>query len=52
MDFIGGLVIVSAVQYSNLHKRVALKVISVIGCSQRKCVHFNLIIAEISALMK
>ncbi|CAO1397240.1 unnamed protein product [Diamesa hyperborea] len=34
--FIGGLIIALAVEYCNLHKRVALKVISLIGCSQRK----------------
>lgn len=34
--FIGGLIVALAVQYCNLHKRVALKVISIIGCSQRK----------------
>lgn len=34
--FIGGLIIAQAVEYCNLHKRVALKVISIIGCSQRK----------------
>lgn len=34
--FIGGIIIALAVEYCNLHKRVALKVISVIGCSQRR----------------
>lgn len=34
--FIGGLVLAQAVEYCNLHKRMALKVISIIGCSQRK----------------
>lgn len=34
--FIGGLIVALAVQFCNLHKRVALKVISIIGCSQRK----------------
>lgn len=34
--FIGGLVLAQAVEYCNLHKRVALKVISIVGCSQRK----------------
>lgn len=34
--FIGGLIIALAVEHCNLHKRVALKVISIIGCSQRK----------------
>jgi len=36
MMFIGGLIFAQAVEYCNLHKRVALKVISLIGCSQRK----------------
>lgn len=40
--FIGGLIVALAVQYCNLHKRVALKVISIIGCSQRK-LNFGLI---------
>ncbi|KAG5682139.1 hypothetical protein PVAND_011513 [Polypedilum vanderplanki] len=34
--FIGGLVLAQAVEYCNLHKRVALKVISIVGCSQRR----------------
>ncbi|XP_053672180.1 protein I'm not dead yet-like [Anopheles nili] len=34
--FIGGIVMALAVEYCNLHKRVALKVISVVGCSQRR----------------
>jgi len=34
--FIGGIIIALAVEYCNLHKRVALKVISIIGCSQRR----------------
>lgn len=34
--FIGGLIIALAVEHCNLHKRVALKVISLIGCSQRR----------------
>lgn len=36
--FIGGIIIALAVEHCNLHQRVALKVISVIGCSQRKSV--------------
>lgn len=36
--FIGGLIIALAVEHCNLHKRVALKVISLIGCSQRRWV--------------
>uniref|UniRef100_A0A2M4BIC4 Putative na+/dicarboxylate na+/tricarboxylate and phosphate transporter n=1 Tax=Anopheles marajoara TaxID=58244 RepID=A0A2M4BIC4_9DIPT len=34
--FIGGIIIALAVEFCNLHKRVALKVISIIGCSQRR----------------
>jgi solute carrier family 13 (sodium-dependent dicarboxylate transporter), member 2/3/5 len=34
--FIGGLVLAQAVEFCNLHKRMALKVISIIGCSQRR----------------
>ncbi|XP_031623653.1 protein I'm not dead yet-like [Contarinia nasturtii] len=40
--FMGGMIIALAIQYSNLHKRVALKMISIIGCSQRK-LNFGLI---------
>lgn len=40
--FIGGIIIALAVEYCNLHKRVALKVISLIGCSQRR-LNFGLI---------
>lgn len=38
--FIGGIMMALAVEYCNLHKRVALKVISIIGCSQRRFVRF------------
>lgn len=40
--FIGGIIIALAVEFCNLHKRVALKVISMIGCSQRR-LNFGLI---------
>lgn len=40
--FIGGIIIALAVEFCNLHKRVALKVISLIGCSQRR-LNFGLI---------
>ncbi|XP_062550590.1 protein I'm not dead yet-like isoform X2 [Armigeres subalbatus] len=43
MMFIGGIVLALAIEHCNLHKRVALKVISLIGCSQRK-LHFGLMI--------
>ncbi|KAJ8939305.1 hypothetical protein NQ314_011163, partial [Rhamnusium bicolor] len=36
MMFVGGLVIAIAVEYCNLHTRVALHVIKLIGCSPRK----------------
>ncbi|EDS43693.1 I'm not dead yet [Culex quinquefasciatus] len=41
--FIGGIVLALAIEYCNLHKRVALKVIALIGCSQRR-LHFGLIV--------
>jgi sodium-dependent dicarboxylate transporter 2/3/5 len=34
--FLGGIMIALAVEYCNLHKRVALRVIRIIGCSQRR----------------
>ncbi|XP_058831962.1 protein I'm not dead yet-like [Topomyia yanbarensis] len=34
--FIGGIIIALAIEFCNLHKRVALKVISIVGCSHRK----------------
>lgn len=33
---IGGIIMALAVEYCNLHKRLALKVISIIGCGQRR----------------
>lgn len=41
--FIGGIILALAIEYCNLHKRVALKVIDLIGCSQRR-LHLGLII--------
>lgn len=41
--FVGGIVLALAIEHCNLHKRVALKVIDLIGCSQRR-LHFGLII--------
>ncbi|XP_001654056.2 protein I'm not dead yet [Aedes aegypti] len=41
--FIGGIVLALAIEYCNLHKRVALKVIDLIGCSQRR-LHLGLIV--------
>ncbi|CAH1382339.1 unnamed protein product [Tenebrio molitor] len=42
MMFVGGLVIAIAVEYCNLHTRVALYVIQMVGCSPRK-LNFGLI---------
>ncbi|XP_077298814.1 tricarboxylate transporter protein I'm not dead yet isoform X2 [Arctopsyche grandis] len=36
MMFIGGLMIAAGLQHSNLHKRVALKTIQIVGCSHRR----------------
>lgn len=44
--FIGGLIVALAVQYCNLHKRVALKVISIIGCSQRKYAYCSAVVGQ------
>lgn len=41
MMFIGGIIIALAVEHCGLHKRVAYKAISIIGCTQRK-LHFGL----------
>jgi len=42
MMFVGGLIIAIAVEYCNLHKRVALFVILLVGCSPRK-LNFGLV---------
>lgn len=40
--FMGGIMVALAVEYSNLHKRLALRVIQYVGCSPRR-LHFGLI---------
>ncbi|XP_039963386.1 protein I'm not dead yet [Bactrocera neohumeralis] len=40
--FMGGIMVALAVEYSNLHKRLALRVIQLVGCSPRR-LHFGLI---------
>nr|XP_022906389.1 protein I'm not dead yet [Onthophagus taurus] len=42
MMFVGGLIIAIAVEYCNLHRRVALYVILLVGCSPRK-LNFGLV---------
>ncbi|KAI4454382.1 solute carrier family 13 member [Holotrichia oblita] len=42
MMFVGGLIIAIAVEYCNLHRRVALYVILTVGCSPRK-LNFGLV---------
>lgn len=34
--FIGGIMLATAVEHCNLHTRIALKAMKIIGCSQRK----------------
>lgn len=41
--FLGGIMIALAIEYCNLHKRLALRVIQIVGCSPRR-LHFGLII--------
>lgn len=40
--FMGGIMVALAVEYSNLNKRLALRVIQMVGCSPRR-LHFGLI---------
>ncbi|XP_060651939.1 protein I'm not dead yet isoform X1 [Drosophila nasuta] len=40
--FMGGIMVALAVEYSGLHKRLALRVIQMVGCSPRR-LHFGLI---------
>ncbi|XP_016996354.2 protein I'm not dead yet 2 isoform X1 [Drosophila takahashii] len=40
--FLGGLLIALAIEYSNLHQRIALTTILVVGCSPRR-LHFGLV---------
>ncbi|XP_026466617.1 LOW QUALITY PROTEIN: protein I'm not dead yet-like [Ctenocephalides felis] len=48
--FIGGLIIALAVEHCNLHKRLALKVISIIGCSHRR-LNFGLVVVTMFVSM-
>ncbi|XP_055376880.1 protein I'm not dead yet [Condylostylus longicornis] len=41
--FIGGIMMALAVEHCNLHKRLALRVIQIVGCSPRR-LHFGLVI--------
>ncbi|XP_017060765.2 protein I'm not dead yet 2 [Drosophila ficusphila] len=40
--FLGGLLIALAIEYSNLHQRIALTTILIVGCSPRR-LHFGLV---------
>lgn len=40
--FMGGIMVALAIEYCNLHKRLALRVIQIVGCSPRR-LHFGLI---------
>ncbi|EFA05193.2 protein I'm not dead yet [Tribolium castaneum] len=42
MMFIGGLIIALAIEYCNLHTRISLRAIKMIGCSYRR-LHFGLV---------
>jgi sodium-dependent dicarboxylate transporter 2/3/5 len=42
MMFIGGLIVALTIENCNLHKRIALKVMLLVGTSPRRCVfHFS-----------
>lgn len=44
MMFIGGLIIAIAIEYCGLHRRIALRVMSIIGCSPRLVVFISCVV--------